>query len=314
MIEIPAFGLGSAQFGNLFRARTDAEVHRILAAAWDAGVRHFDTAPHYGLGLAERRLGAFLAGYPRDEYVVSTKVGRLLRPDPQWAGAYDDAFEVHATHRRVWDFSADGIRASLAESLERLGLDRVDIAYVHDPERSEQPTAVDEGMRALRSLRDEGLAARIGVGSMVPQALADGIRAGADIVMAANCCTLLDQSALREVAPVAAESGAQIVAAAVFNSGLLADASAPGAMYDYAAAPSDLVARAHAIETVCRRHGVALGTAAMRYPLLAKEVVAVVAGADSAQQVQDNVARMAAPIPDGLWDELDAQGLVPRCG
>ncbi len=314
MTRIPPFGLGSAQFGNLFRARTDAEVHAVLNAAWDSGVRHFDTAPHYGLGLSERRLGTFLAGRPRDEFVISTKVGRLLRRNPNWAGEYDDGFEVHATHKRVWDFTESGVRSSLEESLERLGLDHVDIAYVHDPERSGVANAVESGVRALRTLRDEGLTDRIGVGSMVPQALADGIREGADIVMAANCLTLLDQGALLEVVPAASAAGASIVAAAVFNSGLLADASAGSAMYDYESASSERVSKAKAIDRVCREHGVALATAALRYPLLAAPVVAVVAGADSEAQVRDNVARLDAPIPDALWDDLDAQGLVPRCG
>jgi D-threo-aldose 1-dehydrogenase len=168
-VDLPTFGFGCAPQGNLFRERTDDEAHAVLEAAWDAGMPHFDTAPHYGLGLSERRLGQFLAGRPRDEFGVSTKVGRLLRPNPTWNGTDldDQGFAVPATLRREWDDSPAGVRASLEESLQRLGLERVDILYLHDPEHSGVDGAVERGMRSLHAARREaGPPHR--VGSMTP--------------------------------------------------------------------------------------------------------------------------------------------------
>ena len=171
---LPRLGYDAANIGNLFREVTDDQAWAILDAAWESGIRYYDTAPHYGLGLSERRLGAFLRTKPRDEFVLSTKAGRLLRPNPDDDGGLDLAndFHVPTTVRREWDFSADGIRASLDESLERLGLDRVDILYLHDPERHDLQLALREGFPALEQLRGDGAVVAIGIGSMVADALA----------------------------------------------------------------------------------------------------------------------------------------------
>jgi D-threo-aldose 1-dehydrogenase len=311
--ELPAFGLGCAAFGNLFRARTDDEVTAVLEAAWAAGVRYFDTAPHYGLGLSERRLGRFLAGKPREEYVVSTKAGRLLRPQPEGAGRRDDeGFDVPADLRREWDLTPGGVRASLEESLERLGLDRVDILFLHDPESSGLPGAVEQGMASLVALREEGLVAQVGIGSTTPTALEAGARAGADVVMAAGCYTLLDQGVSPGVLDACRDGGARIVAAAVFHSGLLSSSPRAGAMFDYARVPDDVLARAQRIDAVCERHGVEIAAAALRYPLLDPLVDSVVVGVDDPRQLAQNLDRLAADIPAALWTELDAEGLVPR--
>lgn len=318
-LSLPRLGLGCATFGNLVRARSDEEVAATLDAAWEAGVRYFDTAPHYGLGLSERRLGAFLATKPREEFVVSTKVGRLLRPNPDPAGATRqdaEGYAVPETLRRAWDFSPDGIRASLAESLARLGLDHVDVLYLHDPERSRIPGAVETAMPTLVSMRAEGVVSRVGVGSMIPAALTAGIRGGADVVMAANCYTLLDQGIHPEVLDACRATGATVVAAAVFNSGLLSSSPVPGAMFDYEQVPADVLARARAIDELCRRHGVELAAAALAYPLLDPIVESVVVGAGSPEQIRQTVARLETDVPavpEALWEELDAEGRVPRC-
>lgn len=215
-------GYGAANLGNLHRPLTDDEAWAILDAAWDAGVRYYDTAPHYGLGLSERRLGAFLRTKPRAEYVLSTKVGRLIRPNPDDDGGLDLAndFHVRTDVQRVWDFTEDGIRTSLADSLERMGLDRVDIAYLHDPERHDLDLALAEALPALEVLRGEGLVDAVGVGSMVSGALTAAVDgADLDVIMIAGRYTLLEQPAALDTLPACHATGTDVVAASVFNSG-----------------------------------------------------------------------------------------------
>ncbi len=316
-LALPSLGLGCAPLGNMFRARSDDEAHKVLEAAWQAGVRHFDTAPHYGLGLSERRLGRFLATKPRSEFVVSTKVGRLLREDPDWDGAAGDpeGFVVPARLRRSWDFSPAGILAGLDDSLERLGLDQVDILYLHDPERSGDPRSIPAGMAALAGLREQGLVSAVGAGSMDPDALSDAVETGlADVVMVANRYTLLDQGALPRLVGACERHGTVMVAAAVFNSGLLARSPSSDATFDYQRVPEDVLARARRIESVCAAHGVELPAAALQYPLLDPQVAAVVVGADSPEQVRENVARLGSAVPAGLWAALDRERLAPRRG
>lgn len=311
-------GLGAAQLGNLHAEVSAVRAREALAAAWDCGIRYFDTAPHYGLGLSERRLGAFLRERPRDEFVVSTKAGRLLVPNPDYAGGRDLAhgFDVPDDLVRRFDPSADGIRRSLEESLERLGLDRVDILYLHDPDAYDLDRGLREGLPALARLRDEGLVSRIGVGVNDAAVAARAVREGdLDLVMIAGRLTLLDQSAADELLPACAERGVGVVAAAVYNSGLLATPRpAGGALYDYAAAPEPLLARAAALAAVCERFGVDLPTAALHYPLHAPQVVAVVAGSAEADAVRENAARMATDVPGELWPALVAEGLLPSGG
>jgi D-threo-aldose 1-dehydrogenase len=313
-LPLGPLGCGTANLGNLYGAMTDDEAEQLLEAAWDCGIRYFDTAPHYGLGLSERRLGAFLATRPREEFVVSTKVGRLLRPSPGTADRLDEAnhFAVPAAWERVWNFSRDGIRRSLEESLGRLGLDRVDVLYLHDPEEHDLEGALATGVPAVAELRDEGAVAAVGVGSKSVPALAAAARTGAlDLLMVAGRLTLLEQPALEAVVPECRARGIGIVAAAVFNSGLLASARPPvESRYEYADAPADVVARARALAAECARRGVELPAAALQYPLRVPTVRSVVAGAASAAQVRENAARAAAPIPDELWHALGSAGLV----
>ncbi len=303
--------LGCSQLGNLYREVSDVDARATLDTAWELGVRYFDTAPHYGLGLSERRVGAGLAARPRDAYVLSTKVGRLLEPVEVVEGLDDDGFVVPATHRRVWDFSRDGIRRSLSESLERLGVGRVDIVYLHDPD-DHWDEVLETGYPALAELRAEGVVAAVGAGMNQSAMLADLVRhTDVDVVMLAGRYTLLEQDSLDDLLPACEERGVAIVVAGVFNTGLLARPHpSEDARYDYGGAPPELVRRARAIAAVCERHGTTLPAAAIAFPLAHPAVVSVCVGARSAEQVRRNANLYREPIAPDLWGELKAEGLL----
>lgn len=313
--ELTSLGYGAANVGNLFRALSDDEAWAILDAAWESGIRYFDTAPHYGLGLSERRLGAFLRTKPRDEFVLSTKAGRLLRPNPDDDGGLDlDAdFHVPTTLRREWAFSAVGIRASLDESLERLGLDRVDILYLHDPERHDLDLALRDAFPAMQQLRDDGVVQAVGIGSMVSSALATSVReADLDVIMVAGRYTLLEQPAAADVLPACHERSTGVVAASVFNSGLLAQESPDrDARYEYGRMPDDVWDRLQRIVEICRAHDVPLPAAAVQFPLRDPAVRSVVVGGSRPEQLHRNAELMALGIPGALWSDLAADGLIP---
>ena len=315
-VALPTLGYGAANVGNLFRALTDDEAEDVLQAAWDAGIRYFDTAPHYGLGLSERRLGAFLRGKPRSEYVVSTKVGRLLRPNPDGAGSLDleHDFAVPADLRREWDLSASGIRRSVEESLERTGLDRFDILYLHDPERHDLRAGVEVAIPALAELRNSGLTDRVGVGSMDTDALLACAETGAlDVLMVAGRFTLAEQPALAHVLPVCRALGIAVVVASVFNSGLLAtDEPGRDARYEYGDVPETVLARVRRIREVCHRFGVSLPVAALQYPMREPSVASVVVGGSRPEHLRQNAERFASPIPPELWTTLIDEGLLPE--
>lgn len=308
-VELTEIGFGAAQLGSLYRETTDEEARAAVDAAWDAGIRYFDTAPHYGIGLSERRLGEALAGRDRDTYALSTKVGRLLVPTPELAAAGerdDDGFAVPATHRRRWDFSRDGVLRSLEESLERLGLDRIDIAYLHDPDQHWE-AASTTGIAALRELRDQGVVRAIGAGMNQSAMLARFVReCDVDVVMVAGRLTLLDRTAEEDLLPAAEEHGVSIVAAAVYNSGLLSRPEVPDdARFDYDQAPPELLRRARRMAELCREAGVTLPDAAVQFPLRHPAVASVVVGVRTAEQVQSTVERYRAVIPPELWTELE---------
>ena len=305
-------GFGGAPAGNLYRVVSDAEVAAAVEAAWQAGIRYFDTAPHYGLGLSERRIGAALQGRA-GAGTVSTKVGRVLVPSPGTAGGPDPAgFLVPATHRRVWDFSRDGVLRSLEGSLARLGLDRVDVVYLHDPDEHEEQ-ARREALPALLDLRDQGVIGAVGLGmnqTAMPARFVE--ECDVDLVMCAGRYTLLDQGALADLLPAAARHGVGIVVAGVYNSGLLAtDRPAPGATFDYVPAAAEVLARAHRIADVCAVHGVTLPQAALAFARAHPAVVSTVVGMQDADQVVQTAQRAAAAVPDDLWADLRSAGLLP---
>ena len=248
-VFVTELAFGGAAIGGMYTEVSEDDARAAVDAAWHGGIRTFDTAPHYGLGLSERRLGAALRDRPRAEYTVSTKVGRLLVPNPGATGPDDQGFAVPATHRRVWDFSADGVRRSLEQSLVRLGLDRVDTVLIHDPDdHAEQ--ALDEAYPALEKLREEGILGAIGIGmnqSAVPTRFVT--ETDIDVVLLAGRYTLLDETAAADLLPAAEARGVTIVLGGVFNSGLLADPRA-AATYNYEPASAELVRRALAIEEV----------------------------------------------------------------
>ncbi|MGW1365249.1 aldo/keto reductase [Streptomyces chartreusis] len=310
-VEVTRLALGCAGLGNLFHPVTDEAALATVEAAWETGIRAFDTAPHYGLGLSERRLGAALHDRPRETYTVSTKVGRLLVPNPE-GGSGDDlahGFAVPATHRRVWDFTADGVLRSLEASLERLGLDRIDVALLHDPDdHAEQ--ALREAYPALERLRAEGVVGAIGVGMNQSPLPARFLReTDIDVVLLAGRYTLLDQDGLAELLPEATARGRSVVIGGVFNSGLLT-APRPGATYDYAPAPRPVLDRALRLLEVTGRHGVPLRAAALLFPFGHPAVASVLTGARSLEEVRDTGEQLRRPIPDALWDELRVEGLL----
>lgn len=302
-LHVTELAFGAAGIGNLHHAESDADAQATVESAWEHGIRLFDTAPHYGLGLSERRLGAALAGRPRDEFVISTKVGRLLRPNPTPVGSDLDpgGFDVPDDLTRVWDLSADGVRRSLDESLGRLGLDHVDIVYLHDPDHAVD-RAVRETIPALVDLREQGVVRAVGVGMNQWQAPLRIVReSDVDVVMLAGRWTLLDRSG-EPLLDECADRGVALAAAAPFNSGLLAQAwPADGASYDYGPAPDDVLDRARRLARACQAAGTDLPTAALRFPLRHRAVATVVVGLRTPGQVASAVAGLAAPIDDDLW-------------
>jgi D-threo-aldose 1-dehydrogenase len=314
-LAISEVGFGASTLGNLHRAMTDEDACTAVEHAWDRGIRYFDTAPHYGLGLSERRLGRALAEHPRDEFVVSTKVGRLLEPKPEPTELDDDGFVVPGDLRRVWDVSGEGVRRSLDDSLTRLGLDRVDIAYAHDPDQF-RPSAGLEALEALAELRSQGLVRAIGVGTNAPDRIPGLFTSGlADIVMVAGRYTLLEQGGLSSALEPARLSGVAVVVAGVFNSGLLSSPwPADDARYDYTQASRETITRARLLAEACTRHGTTLPAAAIAFPLLHPAVVGVALGMRSVEQIDANLDRYAQGVPAALWEDLRANGLIDTVG
>ncbi|MEH0554351.1 aldo/keto reductase [Streptomyces sp. B21-101] len=310
-VELTGLGFGASVIGNLYRVTPADDAAAAVEAAWEAGIRYFDTAPHYGLGLSEQRLGAALRHRPRAEYTVSSKVGRLLVPNERPRGVDSEGFVVRDDLRREWDFSRDGVLRSIESSLERTGLDRLDIVYLHDPD-DHWRQAADEALPTLADLRDQGVIGAIGAGMNQSAMLARFLReTAADVVMLAGRYTLLDQSALDDVLPAAQEHGKSVVAVGVFNSGLLSrDRPADGMKYDYQDAPPDLVARARTIADVCTAHGTTLPAAAIAFPRTHPAVVNVTLGMRSPDQVARNAELHRRHVPEALWDDLRAQGLI----
>lgn len=308
-VSVTALSLGTAPLGNLFTAVTDEQAAAVVEAAFDAGMGYIDTAPHYGVGLAEERLGRVLATRDRSTFTLSTKVGRLLRPLRPGERADPEGFVDTPPRAREWDFSAAGIRSGLEASLERLGLDRIDIALLHDPDEHERDI-YESGYAALARLREEGVVGAIGAGMNQSAMLTRFVRDfELDLVLCAGRYTLLDQSARADLFPECARRGTSVVIGGVYNSGLLANPK-PGATFDYNPADAALVKRAQALSELCEGFGVPLKSAAVQYPLRHPAVASVLVGCRSEAEVRDNAAAFERPIPDELWSALDASGLL----
>jgi D-threo-aldose 1-dehydrogenase len=308
-VVVTRLGLGAGPLGGMFAPVDPAQAAAAVDAAWDAGLRLFDTAPLYGHGLSERRLGRALGERDRNDYALCTKVGRLLRagaqPDPQQAEIWKGVPPLNP----VFDFSRDGVMRSLEESLERLSLDRVDIVHIHDPD-DHYDEAHAGAYVALNELREQRRIGAVGVGTNHAQTLARFARdARFDCFLLAGRYTLLDQSAFDELLPVCDERRIAIIAGGVYNSGILAD-PAGQPTYDYAPAPPALIERARRIQTVCQGHGVPLKAAAVQFPLGHPAVKCVLVGCRSAREVEENVLMFEWDIPAQLWAELRDSGLL----
>ena len=317
-------GFGGAPLGNLFAPVADEDAVALVRHAHAAGVRYFDTAPHYGSGLSEHRVGAALRGMPRDTYLLSTKVGRLLVPDaaaPRAQHGYVDVlpFVQH------WDYSYDGTLRSIDDSLQRLGLGRIDFVYIHDVARDAhgdaQPQRFREAMEgavpALARLKSEGAIAGYGLGVNDWQVCVDALaHADLDVLLLAGRYTLLDHGALPTLLPLCVERGVRVCVGGPFNSGILASGPRPAdgrpVYFDYAPASPKIIARAIALEEVCRAHGVPLKAAALQFPLGHPAVVSVVSGARSRAEFDENHALSRWPIPMACWRDLCAAGLLPE--
>ena len=293
--DLGPLGLGTGPFGNRppeLRALSEAAVHAALAG----GVRHFDTAPFYGLGQAERWLGGALAGVPRSDFVVSTKVGR-------------SPVSVSGELRAEFDFSRDSVLRSCEESLTRLGLDAIDIVLIHDPDEHWEQ-AVSQAYPALAELRAQGVVAAIGVGMNQWQLPARLIaEADPDVVLLAGRYTLLDQSAGAEFLPLAMARSVPVIAAGAFNSGILAT-EVPHGTYNYEPAPPEILERARRIAAICHTHGVSLPQAALAFPARHPAVASVLVGAVGPDEVRRNVDLLARPVPAALWIDLAEAGLI----
>ena len=314
-------GFGTAPLGNLYRAIGDDEAEAILEAAWAGGVRYFDTAPLYGLGLSETRLNRLLRGKPRDDYLLSTKAGRLMRVcPPEERSGIGKWFEV-PIRRELYDYSYDGIMRSLEASFERLGVDRVDILYVHDlcafthGSKAASDARVEEfmasGYAAMIALRDQGVVRAIGGGINeweVCQTLAE--RGDFDLFLLAGRYTLLEQEALNSFLPLCQSRGIGIVTGGPYNSGILASGPRPGAFYNYDPAPTAILDKVRRIEAICRAHDVAMVNAAFQFPLLHPSTVSVIPGGQSVEQMASNLRAAEAVIPPALWADLKREGLM----
>jgi len=307
-LTVTRFGLGTAPLGGMFEAVDEATGVGIIERAWDAGIRFFDTAPLYGHGLAEMRLGKVLRQKPRDEFTLASKVGRLLRADAQ----PEPGQSWHGTPpvNPVFDFTYDGVMRSFEESLGRLGIDRIDILHIHDPD-NHYDAAIAGAYRALDRLRADGVIGAVGAGMNQAEMLARFAREGDfDCFLLAGRYTLLDQIALKELLPECLQRGIAIIAGGVYNSGILADPK-PGARYNYQTAPADLLERARRIRDVCARHGVPLKAAAIQFPLGHPAVACVVVGCRNAAQLDESLEMFAFEIPSKLWRDLKAERLLP---
>ena len=320
-ITFTELGFGTVPLGNLYRSISDVDGERMLEAVWASGVRYFDTAPLYGLTLAETRLGRFLAGKRRDQFVLSTKAGRLMRPCPPAERTGIGQWSDVPAMQQVYDYSYDGILQCFEESLERMGTDRVDILFVHDlcvfthgsKLVSDQRTAefMAGGYGAMVRLRDEGAVGAIGAGVNeweVCQELAE--MGDFDLFLLAGRYTLLEQGSLDSFLPLCERRGIGVVIGGPYNSGILASGPRAGACYNYVPAPEHILERVRRIEAVCESHSTCLRTAALKFPMFHPAVVSVIPGGQTAEEAKSNRQILDTPVPAQLWQDLKSNCLL----
>jgi D-threo-aldose 1-dehydrogenase len=311
-IEVTRLGLGAGVLGGLYREVPDEAAVALVHGALQSGLNYVDTAPLYGHGKSETRLARALAGVPRDAYVLSSKVGRLLVPEDP-AKVSSQWFENPPPFNPVFDFSYDAVKKSLESSLERLQLDRVDILFIHDPDRHVYDEVMQGAYPALRDLRRQGVVRAIGVACWDPELVLRFAQAGEfDAFMLPGRYTLLDQSAHKELLPFCIETGAGVVVAAPFYSGILATGAKPGAKFNYEDATPEVIETVQRMEAICAEYGVALPAAALQFPLGHPAVAAVVAGARTGAELALNLEHLKQPIPAAFWSAMVAAGIVPQ--
>lgn len=320
-ISFTELGFGTAPLGNLYKATDPEEAQKTLEAAWKAGIRYYDTAPLYGLGLSETRLNRFLFGKKRKDYVLSTKVGRLLEVCPPKQRTGIGKFFDTPSRREIYDYSYDGFMRSIEFSLERLGVDSIDVIFIHDVDvfnhgtvaarDAHVKTILNSGIKALDKLRSEKVIKAYGAGVNEWEVCEILTRnSDVDIFLLAGRYTLLEQEALNSFLPLCEERGIGIVLGGPYNSGILATGPKPGAWYNYDRAPKEILDRVAKIEAICKRHKVKLAQAALRFPMHHKNVVSVIPGGVSPKEVALNVATLDAKIPKALWKDLKTAGLM----
>lgn len=319
-LDVTTISFGCAGIGNLYRAVSRDDAEATLAMAWDAGIRYFDTAPRYGHGLAERRLGDFLRDKPSASYVVSTKVGRLQKPVPE-DQIPDYGFVDPLPFRADYDYSYDGVMRSFEDSLNRLGLNKVEILFVHDIgvlTHGEEENArhfrdlMDGGMKAVEELKSAGVIRAYGLGvNEVEICLETMKRAPIDCILLAGRYTLLDRSAEKELLTRCTEAGTSLIVGGVFNSGILAIGAKPGAPFDYEPASEEVLEKVRALEAVAARNGVPLAAAAMEFPLMHPAVASVLIGTAKPSSLERNLDLLGKEIPASAWAEFDAHTLRP---
>ncbi|HEX3636805.1 MAG TPA: aldo/keto reductase [Paraburkholderia sp.] len=318
-LQVTGLGLGTAPLGGLYRDLSDEEAHATIAAAWDTGVRYFDTAPHYGHTKAEHRLGDALRDYPRSEYVLSTKVGRRFVPRTT---PYDgsEGWQDPLPFQAIYDYTHDGILRSFEDSQQRLGIVDIDILLVHDigrfthgdknPHYWRQLTE-GGGFRALDDLRSSGAVKAVGLGVNEGAVILDAMAEfDIDCALLAGRYTLLEQTTLDDLLPACEERGVSILLGGAFNSGILARGVEGDLKFNYGDAPQEVIERVARLEAVCRVHGVPLAAAALQFPYAHSAVATVLTGARSADELRENAASFEQPIPADLWSALRDKGLL----
>lgn len=307
-------GFGGAPLGNMFDVVSEETAEAALGAAWDTGVRYFDTAPHYGSGLSEHRFGNVLRQYPREEFVLSTKVGRIMRPDP--SAPENPPFVKGLPFRGEYDYTYEGTMRSVEDSYQRLGLAQIDIVYIHDLAADHHGDAWEElfkvamsgAARALIRLRDEGVIKGWGMGVNLTEPCERALEmSDPDVFLLAGRYSLLNQPALDRLFPMCAERGVHVVVGGPYNSGLLAG----GRNFEYREAPAEMIRKRDRLAEICGRHGVDLRSAALQFCAAHPVVAAVIPGAKHADKVRENARLMAAEIPQALWEDLKREGLIP---